>query len=183
MRASVLFVFLATLASCTSTVVDYAPTPPLAIGLGDDDDAILFSQWAFASPARTHGLPAEAAKAVASVDYLAGALNMSPRWAEAPPFAKVYMLQARVDVRHVLGISPGAPSQAVVNTMQQAVLALDAGNQAALAAALSPPVYTLPPQETVAILANMPFVRSANLATQYAASSLMAPGNSEMFRP
>lgn len=183
MRASVLLAFLTTLAACTPTVVDYAPTPPSAIGLGDDDDAVLFSQWAFASPARTRGLPSEAAKAVAAVDYLAGALNMSPRWLEAPPFAKVYMIQARVDVRRVLGISPAAPSQAVVNTMQEAAIALAAGDQSAAMAALGPPIYTLPPQETVAILGNMPFVRSANLATQYAGSSLVAPGNSGMFRP
>jgi hypothetical protein len=182
MRALLSFAFLLTVIACAPTVVDWAPTPPAAVGLGDDNNAIQYSQWAFAVASRTHNLPWEAAKAVASVDYLAGALNMSPRWAGVAPFAKIYMLEARTDVRHVLGIAPNAPSQAVVNTMQQVALSLQAGDQPAAFAALAPPIYTLPPEQTVAILANMPFVRSANLATQFAAQDLGAPGNSEMRR-
>lgn len=179
MRRSICFALLVTLAGCARLAIDSAVTPPYAIGLGNDSDAILFSQWAFASPARTRAQPVAAAMAVAAIDYLAGDLNTNPRWFGTSPFAKTYMLQARVDVRHVLGIVPNAPSQLVVNTMQQVAVALLAGDQATVVAALIVPPYTLPPQETVAILSNMPYVQSANLATQFAATGLGAPGNSE----
>ena len=45
---------------------------------------------------------------------LAGELSSNPRWTMMSPLTKQEMLQARVDVRQVLGIAPNAPSQIVV---------------------------------------------------------------------
>src|SRR4051812_37490849 len=86
---------------------DTARLPPNAFGVYADGDigAINQAQWAFASPARTRNNPADAARAVAAVDYLAGALSTYPRWDFMSPLTKQEMLWARVEVRQAVGIA------------------------------------------------------------------------------
>jgi hypothetical protein len=138
-----------------------------------DFPAILHAQWAWADPARTHGLPAQGALAVAEVDYLAGALSSNPGYAALSAFAKMRMLQARADVRHALGITSDAPSQAVVDAMLATQAALDAGDQAGALAALSTPIFTLGAAPTLALLGALPYVQTANIATAMTAQSPM----------
>ena len=45
--------------------------PPNLYGVGGEDGAIMLAEWAFADPARIRNNPVDAAKAVASADYLA----------------------------------------------------------------------------------------------------------------
>jgi len=142
----------------------------------DDDTAIMHAEWAWADPARTHGIPAEGTRAVAEIDYLAGELSSNPRWVGMSPFAKMRMLQARGDVRRVLGIAPDAPSQAVVTPLIAALAAMDAGNQRQVMASLSSPVFTLGPERTLAALSTLPYVQTANLGTTMAAQSATGPG-------
>jgi hypothetical protein len=151
---------------------DTARLPPDAFGINADGDigAMNQAQWAFASPARTRNDPADAARAVAAVDYLAGALSSSPRWDFMSPLTKQEMLWARAEVRQAVGIAPAAPSQEVVNRLLYAGNALAASNPAAAETALQPPVFTWPPQQTLAVLSAMPFLREANIATQHAAT-------------
>ncbi len=136
-----------------------AQLPPGAFGGNDDNDimAINTAAWAFSNPARTHGNPINAVRAVLAIEYLGGELSSSPRWNFMSPLTKLSMLQAREEVRETLGIAPDAPSQAVAN----ALLALS-GNPTPAAAAqlLKPPVFTLPPEETLARIENLPY--SAN---------------------
>jgi len=141
-----------------------------------DDIAIMHAEWAWADPSRTHGLPSEGARAVAEIDYLAGELSSNPRWVAMSPFAKMQMLQARGDVRRVLGIAPDAPSQAVVTALIATLAALDAGNEAMALASLSAPVFTLGPERTFALLTALPYVQTANLGTTRAAQSATEPG-------
>jgi hypothetical protein len=150
---------------------DTARLPPNAYGLFEDNDigAINLAQWAFADPARTRNDPIDAARAAAAVDYLAGELSSSPRWVAMSPITKDQMLQARDEVRQALGIAPGAPSQLVVNGLLGAANALAGGDRPAALAALSAPVFTWPPDQTLARLFDMPFLRTANIATQRAA--------------
>jgi hypothetical protein len=54
--------------------------------------------------------------------------------------------------------------------------ALEYGNQAAALAALQPTVFPAP-QETLQRLANLPYMRLVNIATQRAAASATGPGN------
>lgn len=86
--------------------------------LGDPDMwAIDHAHWALADPGRTLNRPAEAARAVAALDYRAGQINTAPRWAMIGPHSKMALLRARVEARAALGIAPDAPSQAVVDAM------------------------------------------------------------------
>jgi hypothetical protein len=133
--------------------------------------AIWHAQWAWADPSRTHGAPAQGALAVAEIDYLAGQLSSNPLWVTVSPFAKIRMLQAREDVRAVLGIAPDASSQAVVDAMLAAEEALDAGDRQAALAYLSVPIFTLGGEQTLARLNALPYVQTANIGTAMTAES------------
>jgi hypothetical protein len=85
---------------------------------------------------------------------------------------KQEMLQARVDVRRVLGIRPDAPSQLVVNALLAFAGFWSVGNQPAAMQVLASPVFTLPPQHTLQILTNIPYIQSANVATMDAARQM-----------
>jgi hypothetical protein len=161
---------LVILASCTPPV-DTAVMPPVS-GLTDPRNAIQDANWAFSSPVRTRNDPASAARAVAALDYSAGAINTNPTLEFTSPVINHEMLDARQAVRRVLGIPPTAPSQAVVSGMVAASLALGSGDPAQALAALNTPIFTLGPQQTLAVLTNMPAVREANIATSQAEGAI-----------
>jgi hypothetical protein len=164
---------LVILASC-SPPVDTAVMPPVS-GLMDPTNAIQYANWAVSSPARTRNDPASAARAVAALDYAAGAINTSPTLQFVPLVIDSQMLDARVAVRRVLGIPPTTPSQAVVNGMVAASLALGSGDPTQALAALDTPIFTLGPEQTLAVLTNMPLVRQANIATSQAERAINRP--------
>jgi hypothetical protein len=138
-----------------------------------DYEAILHAQWAWADPSRTHGLPAQGALAVAEIDYLAGELSTNLRYLNLSPLAKMRMLQARADVRAVLGVKPDAPSQAVVDAMLATQAALEAGDRRRALTYLSAPIFTRGSQETLALLGALPYVQTANIGTAMTAQSPM----------
>ncbi len=133
-----------------------------------DQGAIELSSYALGSPGRTAGDPAEAARALAAVDYLAGALYSNPHWTGFPAITKIQMVQGRDEVRALLGVPPGTPSQVVVDGLIRASTAFDARNIAGAEAALPASVFTLGPQRTVALLTNLPYLPRANVAAQQA---------------
>jgi hypothetical protein len=114
------------------------------------------------------GNPAMAADTVAALDYMGGQLNTSPRWVSMPALFRLQMLQSRDIVRGVLGISPTAPSQEVVNTMLAISAAYQAGNQAQVNQLLASPIFTVPPQEAAQRLAAIPELPVVNNATSHA---------------
>jgi hypothetical protein len=170
-------------AGCTVAAPGQNPAqlPAGVYGVYQDNDigAINQSSWAFGSPQRTVNDPVDAIKAVIAVDYLADELTISPRWVTISPFAKQEMLQARVDVRRVLGIAPDAPSQVVVNALLSAAWDLQAGNQADALHALDTPAFTMPPPQTLQILADLPYIQSANVATSDAAAQTPSHGDGQ----
>jgi hypothetical protein len=85
------------------------------------------------------------------------------------------MLQARVDVRRVLGIRPDAPSQVVVTALLRFAAAWQLGDQATAMQVLGEAMFTAPPQQTLQILSNMPMIQSANVAS-IDAENQMLPG-------
>ena len=133
--------------------------------------------FAFAQSSRTRGNPAEAARAAANVDYMAGELSTSPRWDNVGPLTKLQMLQARQTVRQTLGVAPGTRSQAVVDDLFAASDAAAAGNPAAAQAALDPSVFTFGPARTYSLLTDMPFLADVNVATTHAAGQLFPNDN------
>ncbi len=182
MRSRIQCVLLClSIAACTTPVPEQraAQLPAGVYGIFEDNDigAINLSAWAFAVAQRTANDPLDAVKAVIAVEYLADQLNVSPRWIMMSPFAKQEMVQARVEVRRVLGIAPGAPSQDVVNALLRVAASLQAGDHDEAQRALATPVFSLPPAETLQMLTNMPFIRSANIATMDAAAQTSPNGD------
>lgn len=166
------------LAACGSVqpvVPDYARLRLNAFGTNEDGDvaAANLAQYAFADAGRTYGRPIEGARAAAALEYMAGAFYVSPRWQEISPLTKEQLLQARVELRQVIGVRPGARSQQIVDGLTQAATALDLGDEAGAAAALDRSGAFLAPGATeVATLGNLPYMRAANIATQHAADEM-----------
>ena len=157
---------------------DTAQLPFAAFGTLDNDTAATgLAAWALAAPARTAGDPVDAARACAAIDFLAGELSSNPRWISLSPFTKQKMLQARVDVRRVLAIRADAPSQIVVDALMQFAAAWQRGDQATAMRMLTAPVFTLAPQRTLQILADLPMIESANLASLDANTQMQMGGD------
>ena len=87
-------------------VPDTARLTAAQLGSGFDPDvtAVNQAQWAFADAGRTYGRPIEAARAAASMDYIAGQFYTSPRWSNVSALTKEQLLQGRQEVRAALGI-------------------------------------------------------------------------------
>jgi hypothetical protein len=177
---------IATVLLCASLAACAAATPPpdtaqlplAAFGTLDNDvGAANIASAAFALPARTANDPVDGARACAAIDFLAGELSSNPRWVALSPFTKQEMLQARVDVRAVLGVAPQAPSQMVVTALLQFAAAWQAGDQRFAMQALAAPAFLHPPQQTLQILANLPYVPTANRASIDAANQMLQGGD------
>jgi hypothetical protein len=165
------------LCACAQVSPSVAPAvlPPDAFGVYEDNDigALNQSSWAFAAPMRTHDNPIDAARAVIAVEYLADELHNNPRWVGMDVTSALGMVQARKDTRRVLGIVENAPPRFVVDTLLRLTAALNAGDQAEAIRILGSPVFTLPPTVTLHVLSNLPYIRSANIATLQAANTAL----------
>ena len=170
-RAAILIGFLA-FAGCTPRPPVDTAVMPQASGLADPANAIQYSAWAFALSSRTRGDPVSAARAVAALAFAAGAVNTQPAWRTFDPIIANELLGAREDVRRVLGVAPTATSQDVVNSMLMVASALAHHDAAAALTVLTSPIYTLGPEQTLAVLTNMPFIHLANVATNQAENAL-----------
>ena len=181
MRAWPLMVLLtATVAACgpLPPPADTARLPPGVFSQLDQDvPATQYAQFAFADPSRTYGNPVAGAQAVLAMDYIAGQLNTSERWANIDAATQQLLLESRAQTRQAVGIAPKAPSQLVIDSLVAARNALAAGNEAAAAQALSNPVFTKGGQQTVQALGNLPYIQVANVATTQANEELLGPGN------
>jgi hypothetical protein len=177
-RFCALLVCLSIAACAAIQRTDTAQLPPAFYGALIDDDigAINEASWALGTPARTRGDPVEVLRAAVAIEYLAGALNTSPRWAEMSPITKMEMLQARAEFRRVLGIRPDATSQAVVNAETWVLWDLARGDADGARKALSAPLFTLPPTQTMQVLSNLPDVPIAHAATAKAQLEEMSEG-------
>ena len=155
-----------------------AQLPPGVYGIYEDNDvgAINQSAWAFASPGRTLNDPVDAIKAVIAVEYLADELNDNPRWIVISPFTKERMREARSNLRQELGIAPEAPPQLVVDALLYTIWALQAGHADEADRSLQAPVFASP-KRTLQVLAALPYIPSANLATSEVASQALSHGD------
>jgi len=149
--------------------------PPGLFGVYEDNDvgALNQSSWAFAAPGRTLNNPIDAARAVIAVEFLADELHGNPRWIGMSAASKQGMVQARADTRRALCIAPDAPPRLVVDALPRLTVAPRSSDHAAATQAPGAPVFTLPPFQTMQILSNLPYIRSANQATSQAANEGM----------
>ena len=155
------------------TPQDWVTLPPDAVvGAGDPTrSAILNTAYAYGNPASLAGRPAEAAVAVAQLDYLASEITFGPRWREFDPTVGLLLRQARQEVRDYVGISQNAAPQVVIDTMYAVSRALRVGDTAAAQRILAPPVFPNA-QLTLAHLSAMPLLPTANQATARAQQEL-----------
>ncbi len=160
-------------------LLDVSQLPAGALGSDPDADqaALNLAQAAFADPDTTYGHPAQAARAVAAMDYIAGEWSYNPRWAFVSADTKQLLLQGREQVRQTVGVAPGATSQMVVDHLIAAANALTAGDQATAIQQLGPPVFNAPGAEVLARLSKLPNLQTASTATTQATDELF-PGNS-----
>lgn len=167
-RVTALFLMLA---ACTPVIVPDGATMPRNQGgtpIMSDEGAIWLSAYALAVPSRTAGDPVTAARAAASIDYLASALYLNPRWDDVSITTKAQMVQGRAAMRQALGIAPAATTQDVVDRLIAASNAMEGRDVAQAERALTSPVFTLGPDPTLALLTNLPYVPAANIAAQKA---------------
>lgn len=167
-RILTLLAVLAAAACGAQTNYDVAIMPRNSAGTPvlSDQGAIGLSSYALGNRSSIEGRPAEAARALASIDYLAGALYENPRWSGLSVLDKINMQQGRQEVRGVLGVTPGTPSQVVVNSLIAAAQAFDAGDAAAQRAAFPPDVFTMGPDRIIALLSHLPELPASNVAAQ-----------------
>ncbi len=159
---------------------DTARLPPGVFSpLDQDVPAALYAQYAFADPSRTYGNPVAGAQAVLAMDYIAGELNTSPRWANIPAITQLQLLQGRVATRQAVGIAPNAPSQLVVDSLVAARNDLASGNAAAAEAALTNPAFPAGGAQALKSLTNLPYIQAANVATEHAGEELFSPDNGD----
>ncbi|HEY1933675.1 MAG TPA: hypothetical protein VGG99_16810 [Acetobacteraceae bacterium] len=125
------------------------------------------SSYSFGSPNILHGNPAATLRATICVEYLAAQTN-SPRWTSVPPLTQMQLPEARDALRRVVGIAPNAPPPLVVNTLLRLLHDLQVGNMMDARAVIAPPLFTMPPDQTLAVLTNLPPVPIAHVATQQA---------------
>ena len=185
MRIAVLALAIG-LAACgplQPTIVETAQMPAGGLGSGMDPDvtAMNLAQWAFADSSRTYGRPIEAARAAASMEYIAGQFYMSPRWSNISALTKEQLLQGRDEVRAALHVAPGATSQQIVDSLTSAGNLMAAGDQPEALRRLGAPVFAAPPEQTLATLSNMPYLRMANVSTMRAANQLFDNSSRDLF--
>jgi hypothetical protein len=170
-------VLLAGLAACTPgrpfSPQDWVFLPADAVvGAGDPTRAaIINSAYAYATPSSLAGRPAEAAVAVAQLDYLASEIPYGARWREFDPTVGLLLQRARQEVRGYLGISQDAAPQVVVDALFAASRALRANDRAAAERILAPPVFPNA-RQTLAHLTALPLLPTANQATARAQQEL-----------
>jgi hypothetical protein len=156
-----------TVTACASeTLPDTATMPFGALNTNGDIDVRSLDVAAYDFAHRIKGDPAQAADAIAALDYMGGKLNTSPRWTIMPSLYRAQMLQAREIMRQFVGISPTAPAQGVVNTMLALAQAYRAQDQNEVQRLLASPIFDVPPAEVEARLNDIPVIPEVNNATQ-----------------
>ena len=144
-------------------------------GVGDPvRGAALNAPRMLGDTAQYAGRPAEAARAIVQLEFLADAFATDPRYApEIQPTVLFQLREARTEARATLGIAPEAAPDAVMEALRRAAAALDAGSPARAEAALDQrAVFTLGPRATIARLGALPPLPRTREAAGAAAAEL-----------
>lgn len=153
------------LAACTPAAPPPVLPPTETGGLNVRDPITVAAQSAgtfFRRPQPNQ--PAAAARAIADIEYLAGALATDDRWMGSGSLAQLELNQARDQGRSALGIPRTAPAQGVIDGLMAAATALDANDRAAVGRALPRDIFTAGPDQTVRRLSQPPRMPSASAA-------------------
>lgn len=174
-----LFLALPLLAACSGPILtappgEWASLPRDAVvGAGDPTrSAVLTTSAVFGDRTPAAGQPAAAARAIAQMEFLAVTLPSNDTFANASPTLMPELATARREWRGVLDIAPGAPPQAIIDSLYMAGRALDAGQREAAASALPPAIFRRGGAATLTQLAALPNMPSTAAATATAQQAL-----------
>ncbi len=131
---------------------------------------------AFSATSQLAGRPAQAARAVAEMEYLKVEITTNPRSFGGSTTASTIFPSAQQEWRRALGIAPTAAPQAVIDSMFAVVRALNGGQRQSAEVVLSQPIFTLGGPATLARLANLPSLPVTNNAAQEAGRVLRRTG-------
>ncbi|MDO9712402.1 hypothetical protein [Paracraurococcus lichenis] len=147
--------------------------PDAVVGAGDPlRSAVANTSVAFASPRKLAGRPADAAQAVAQMEYLAVAIPTDPRYPYISPTVGTQFEQARREWRAALGIPDATPPQPVIESLYAAARAVRSGQPDAAAAALPATVFPQGGQTAMLRLASLPDLPLTNQAAVTATDAL-----------
>lgn len=146
------------LAACTALPPsETAMLPRDAVtGAGDPTRTAVFTTSSiFAQQSPAAGRPAEAARAIAQMEFLAVDLPQNHSFTNASGTLVPQLRSARLEWRGALDIAPEAPAQAVINALFAASRAIESG-QGDAAAALPSSIFRKGGAATLARLAALP---------------------------
>lgn len=147
--------------------------PDAVVGAGDPlRSAVANTSIVFASPQQLAGRPAEAALAVAQMEFLAAELPNNPRFPSVSPTVGTQLMQARREWRMALGIPEATAPQPVIDSLFAAARAYRGGQADAAAAALPAAIFPEGGQTTLLRLASLPRLPMTNRAAVAATDAL-----------
>ena len=156
-----------------------ASLPPDAlVGAGDPlRTAVTNTSFAFSDRSRLAGQPAQAARALAQMEYLAVEMPTNPRLTSVSPTVLGQMVAARQEWRAALGVPAGIEAQPVIDSLYAASRALGTGQAEAAAAALPVAIFPQGGQATLTRLASLPSLPLTNQAAVGATDALRQRDN------
>lgn len=162
------------LAACAQPLPETARLPRDAVvGAGDPmRTAVISANAVFAQRSPAAGHPADAARAIAQMEFLAVDLPQNMNLTTASATLVPDLNIARREWRQALDIAPDAPAQPVINALYAAGRALDAGNAEAAAAALPSSLFRKGGSATVAQLSALPRLPNTAAAVATAQQAL-----------
>lgn len=155
------------LAACT------LPPPPQSaslpadavVGAGDPlRTAVANTSFAFSSQSQLSGRPAQAARAVAQMEWLTVEMPGNPRLTNVCPTVFNQLVQARAEWRAALGIPAGVEAQPVIDSLYAAARALSTGQSGVAVASLPASIFPQGGQATLTRLASLPSLPLTNQA-------------------
>lgn len=158
---------LAPLAACGGPAGPVFPTPSsLNTGVGDPPTAAIgVTAFVFGQPRSVWGRPADAADAIAQLEWLTVILATDQRFIGMPALVQPNMVAGRNEVRAAFGIAPAYPAADAVDGFDATARALRRGDVVAAEAALLPMVGADRVGRALDILANLPAFPRAAFAT------------------
>ena len=163
------------LAACAALPPQESASLPrdAVIGAGDPTrSAVITTSAVFGDRQPAVGRPAEAARAIAQMEFLALDLPRNTSFSGASPTLAPQLNTARAEWRAALGIAPGAPAQPIINALYAAGRALDMGERDAAAAALPPAIFQRGGAATLTQLAALPSLPRTGEASATAQQAL-----------
>ncbi len=163
----ILLVLLAACAATPPAEVPPVPLQPNASAADPGRQAVLSTAYVFADPRHVAGRPADAAWAVAQLEWMAVALPQDPFWIGALPTLFPALREATQEVRGALGVAPLATPAEAVQAFVAAAAAFGRGARQDAVAALAP-VAAGGAAEIAARLDALPRLPRAAFATGFA---------------